>query len=95
MTRTTLLGQPLGQPTLHFFMAYDSTGGDIGKTLLDLLANVNVVLDVLERCIFRQVLEKVLDLLLWRLHGSVILLDAFVSPTFQAERLRPATTFAK
>ena len=60
------------QPALHFFVANHATGVHICKALLDLLPDEDVVLNVLKRGVFRQVLEDFLNLLLGRVHAAIL-----------------------
>jgi len=53
---------------LDFRVADDPAGIHVFETLLDLLADVDVVLDVFERNVLRKVLEDLLNLLLGRIH---------------------------
>jgi hypothetical protein len=48
-TPPTLLAEPSGEPLLDLFMRYHSARTYVGKALIDLLPDVDVVLDVLER----------------------------------------------
>jgi len=75
-------------PTLHFLVADDTTRGNVFETLLDLLPNVDVVLNVFERSILGQVLEHFLNPLLGRFHRFDSTLDAVVSLTKVSQRLQ-------
>jgi len=62
------LRKPLRQPLLDVSVTDHPAGFNIGETLLDLLTDVNVVLNVLESRVFGQGRKDLLDLLLGCLH---------------------------
>jgi len=55
---------------LNLSVADDTAGLDVVQSLLDLLANVDVILNVLQRGIFRKHLENLLNLILRGFHGK-------------------------
>jgi len=67
-----LLCEPLRKPLLDFFVWHDAAGVNVVESLLDLLADVNVVLDFLQRRVLGEFLEYLLNLLLRGLHRSIL-----------------------
>jgi hypothetical protein len=67
--RSKLLAKPLGHPSFGLFLIDDAPGFDVAQPVLDLLADVDVVLDVLQRGILGQVVKDLADSLFRALHG--------------------------
>ena len=65
----TLFRKPLRKPLLNFRVADHAAGVDVVHSLLDLLAHVDVVLDVFERGILWELLKNLLNLVLSRFHA--------------------------
>src|SRR5262245_55153204 len=70
LTPPRLLPDPSSHPALDLGLRNDTPVRLILKTLPDLLADIDVVLDVLEGGVLRKLVEQVAHLLLRRLHGS-------------------------
>lgn len=69
--RPTLLLEPSGEPLLNVVVRNYSTSTHIGEALRDLLLYVDVILDILERCVVRKVSKKILYFLFRCLHGHL------------------------
>lgn len=77
----TLPREPFRESLLNFSVAHHPPGFHIGETLFDLLADVDVVLNVLERSVLRQHAEDLLDLFLRRFHDLRFYRGAPEGPT--------------
>ncbi|HEY6843288.1 MAG TPA: hypothetical protein VI391_03915, partial [Thermoanaerobaculia bacterium] len=64
-----LFRAPLRQALLDFLMGQNATSLRISKALLDFLPDIDVVLDVFERSILRQIFEHLAYLILCLSHS--------------------------
>ena len=58
LLRPRLLLEPSGEPLFNLFLRHHSTRANVGEALRDFLLDVDVVLDVLERRVFRKLLKE-------------------------------------
>src|SRR2546428_5713410 len=65
-----LLLEPTGHPFLDFILRNHPAFACCVQTFLNLLADVDVILDVLQRCVLRQLLEELANLFFGRFHAS-------------------------
>ncbi len=71
LIRPTLLREPSGKPLFNLFLRNNPASAYVGETLRDLLLDVDVVLDVLERRIVRKLAKEFLHFLFGCLHRNL------------------------